>query len=288
MSIFSNRNQNGIRRPVVAGTFYPGSASKLRSEIERFLSNSEKVPVDGKIVALIVPHAGYVYSGQIAAHAYKQIEGMHFDTVVMIGVSHRMPFRGAAIYKSGAYETPLGTVKVDDELASELMNQTDILEFYPDADAIEHSLEVQVPFLQVVLSDFKIVPILMRDWSGMISYAISDALAKVMKDKNVLIVASTDMSHYHPYKEAVSMDDVALTSIKRMDIEQLDDDLASGEAELCGAGGVIVTLMTAKKLGIEGIEILKYANSGDVTGDKSDGVVGYFSAVIYQKDRLCN
>jgi MEMO1 family protein len=281
MGIFSSRSRSEVRKPVVAGTFYPGSASKLRSEIEGFLSNVEKVPVNGKITAIIVPHAGYVYSGQVAAYAYKQIEGMHFDTVVMIGVSHRMPFRGAAIYKSGAYETPLGTVKVDDELASELMNQTDILEFYPDADAIEHSLEVQVPFLQVVLSDFKIVPILMREWSGIISYAISDALAKVMKDKNVLIVASTDMSHYHPYKEAVSMDDVAITSIKRMDIEQLDDDLASGEAELCGAGGVIVTLMTAKKLGIEGIEILKYANSGDVTGDKSDGVVGYFSAVIY-------
>jgi len=283
MGNFSSRSRSEVRKPVAAGTFYPGSASKLRSEIEDFLSNVEKVPIDGKIVAIIVPHAGYIYSGQVAAHAYKQIEGMHFDTVVMIGVSHRMPFRGAAIYKSGAYETPLGTVKVDDELTSELMSQTDILEFYPDADAIEHSLEVQVPFLQVVLSDFKIVPILMRDWSGMISHAISDALAKVMKDKNVLIVASTDMSHYHPYKEAVSMDDVALTSIKRMDIEQLDDDLASGEAELCGAGGVIVTLMTAKKLGAEGIEILKYANSGDVTGDKSDGVVGYFSAVIYQK-----
>ena len=282
MSIFSNRNQNGIRRPVVAGTFYPGSASTLRAEIEEFLSNVEKVPVDGKIVALIAPHAGYVYSGQVAAHAYKQIEGLHFDTVVMIGVSHRVPFRGAAIYKSGAYETPLGTVKVDDALASELMDQTDILEFHPDADAMEHSLEVQVPFLQVVLSDFKIVPILMRDWSGVISHAISDALAKVMKDKNVLLLASTDMSHFHPYKEAVSMDDVALTSIKRIDIEQLDDDLASGEAELCGAGGVIVTLMTAKKLGAEGIKILKYANSGDVTGDKSDGVVGYFSAMIYQ------
>lgn len=282
MGIFSSRNRSEVRRPVVAGTFYPGSASVLRTEIDGFLSNVEKSPVDGNIVALIVPHAGYVYSGQVAAYAYKQIEDMKFDTVVMIGVSHRMPFRGAAIYKSGAYETPLGTVKVDDILASELMSQTDILESHPDADAIEHSLEVQVPFLQVVLSDFKIVPILMRDWSGMISYAISDALAKSMMDKNILLVASTDMSHYHPYKEAVSMDDVALTSIKRMDIEQLDDDLASGEAELCGAGGVIVTLMTAKKLGAEGIEILKYANSGDVTGDKSDGVVGYFSAVIYK------
>jgi len=283
MGTFSSRKHSEVRRPAVAGSFYPGSASMLKAMINEFLLNVDSIPVDGNVMGLIVPHAGYMYSGQVAAYAYKQIQGMNFDTVVMIGVSHRMPFRGAAIYKSGAYETPLGNVKVDDALASELMAQTDILEFLPDADAIEHSLEVQVPFLQVVLPEFKIVPILMRDWSGIMGHAISDALAATMKDKNVLLVASTDMSHYHPYGDAVFMDDVALTSIKRMDVEQLEDDLASGEAELCGAGGVIVTLMTAKKLGAEGIEILKYANSGDVTGDKSDGVVGYFSAVIYHK-----
>jgi AmmeMemoRadiSam system protein B len=283
MNIFSDKNQGGTRKPAVAGMFYPGSSSKLNADINGYLSNAEKVPINGKITALIVPHAGYMYSGQIAAYAYKQIEGMNFDSVIMIGVSHRVPFRGVAIYKSGAYETPLGTVKIDESLASELMEKTDIFGFYPNADAVEHSLEVQVPFLQVVLPELKIVPILMREWSDMIGYAISDALSEVMKDRNILLIASTDMSHYHKYKEAVSMDDVALTSIKRMDIEQLEDDLASGEAELCGAGGVIVTLMTAKKLGVEGIEILKYANSGDVTGDKSEGVVGYFSAVIYSE-----
>lgn len=282
MNISSEKNQGGTRKPAVAGMFYPGSLSKLKPEIEIYLSNVKKVHIDGKITALIVPHAGYMYSGQVAAHAYKQIEGMSFDSVIMVGVSHRVPFRGVAIYKSGAYETPLGIVKVDESLASELMEKTDMFGFYPNADASEHSLEVQVPFLQVVLPELKIVPILMREWSDMIGYALSDALSEVMKDRNILLIASTDMSHYHQYKEAVSMDETALTSIKRMDIEQLEDDLASGEVELCGAGGVIVTLMTAKKLGANSIKILDYANSGDVTGNRSEGVVGYFSAVIYK------
>jgi len=282
MNIFSERHQDEIRKPAVAGMFYPGSPSALRAEIDEFLLNAEKVPIDGEIIALMVPHAGYMYSGQIAGYAYKQIEGMSFDSVIMIGVSHRVPFRGVYIRKSGFYETPLGMVKVDESLASELMEKTDIFEFYPGADAIEHSLEVQVPFLQVVLPELKIVPILMREWSAIISHSVSEALSEVMRGKNILIVASTDMSHYHSYRSAVNMDEIALTSIKRMDIEQLEDDLASGEAELCGAGGVIVTLLTAKKLGADGIKILKYANSGDVTGDKSGGVVGYFSAVIYK------
>jgi len=283
MNIFPDRSQGGIRRPAVAGAFYPGSVSSLRSMIDEFLSNAEKVPINGKLLALMVPHAGYMFSGQVAAHAYKQIEGMDFDSVIMLGVSHRVPFRGANIYKSGAYETPLGVVKIDEELASELMNRTDILESYPNADAVEHSLEVQVPFLQVVLQNFKIVPILMREWQGIIGHAVSDAIAESIRGRDILIVASTDMSHYHPYKEAVSMDDVALTSIKRMDIEQLEDDLMSGEAELCGAGAVLTTIMAARKVGADSIEILKYANSGDVTGDRSDGVVGYFSAIAYQK-----
>jgi hypothetical protein len=284
MNIFSNRNQGGIRRPAVAGAFYPSSSSSLREDIISYLANVEKIQIDGKIIALIVPHAGYMYSGQVASYAYKQIEGMTFDSAIALGVSHRVPFSGVNILNSGAYETPLGIVKIDEELATELMNKTDLFEVNLNADALEHSLEVQVPFLQVVLPEFRIVPILMRNWNNAIGQAISNAITTSIKEKNVLIVASTDMSHYHSYKEAVSMDDVALTSIRRMDIEQLQDDLMAGEAELCGAGAVLTTLMIAQSLGANGIKILKYANSGDVTGDKSDGVVGYFSAVIYKEN----
>ena len=182
----------------------------------------------------------------------------------------------------GTWEMPFGDAQIDENMAHRIEDNCNLVENDFAAHQWEHSLEVQVPFLQVVLSDFRIVPILIGHWSESLCSDIAEALAKSIKDKNVLIVASTDMSHYHSYKEAVSMDDIALTSIKRMDELQLMDDLSSGEAELCGAGPVIAALMFAKKLGADGIKLLKYANSGDVTGDKSSGVVGYFAAAIYQ------
>jgi hypothetical protein len=277
--------------------FYPGSPSSLSATIDDFLASAEKRPAPdlaggGKLVALIVPHAGYMYSGQVAASAYKQIEGMHFDTVVLIGVSHRSAIRGASVYKSGSYETPLGAVEIDSDLAGELMAQDEIFSFQPGAHAIEHSLEVQIPFLQRVLSDFRIVPILMGHWSEAVCSAVSDALAETIDGRNILLIASSDMSHYHPYNTACRMDDLAISSIKRMDMAKLMDDLGSGECELCGAAPVITTLMTAKKLeavpltkgerSVVSVEVLQYANSGDVTGDKSSGVVGYFSAAVYQ------
>jgi hypothetical protein len=251
--------------------------------IDEFMAKAEKRDIPGKLFALIVPHAGYVYSGQIAATAYKQIQGMNFDTVVMIGVSHRAAIRGASVFKSGKYETPLGTVEIDAELAGELIEQDGIFSFSPNAHVIEHSLEVQVPFLQQVLSDFKIVPILMGHWSESVCSAVSSALVKFIKDKNVLLIASTDMSHYHSYETAREMDSLALSSIERMDIAKLMDNLNTGNCELCGAGPVITVLMTSGKLEADTVEILQYANSGDVTGDKSDGVVGYFAALVYKK-----
>ena len=282
-ALFSGRGSSGTRTPAVAGMFYPGSSSDLETMIDGFLAKAEKRSIVGKLVALIVPHAGYVYSGQVAANAYKQIEGMHFDTVILVGVSHRSAINGASVYKSGGYETPLGVVEIDSELAEDLMAQSDIFTSQPRAHAMEHSLEVQVPFLQHILSDFKIVPILMGHWSEAVCSAVSDALAKVISGRDVLLVASTDMSHYHPYDMACSMDNIALSSIQRMDTAQLMDDLSSGECELCGSAPVITMLMTAKKLEADGIEILQYANSGDVTGDKSGGVVGYFAAAVYRK-----
>ena len=296
-ALFSGRGHGGTRTPAVAGMFYPGSPSSLRQMIEDFLANAERHPISGKLIALIVPHAGYVYSGQVAASAYKQIEGMHFDTVVLIGVSHRSAIRGASVYKSGEYETPLGNVEIDSELAGELMASDQIFSFQPGAHAIEHSLEVQIPFLQHVLSDFRIVPILMGHWSESVGDAVSKALARTVDGRDILLIASTDLSHYHPYDTACRMDDMAISSIKNMDIAKLMDDLSLGNCELCGVAPVITTLMTARKLKTDlgspstrekkedtiGVEVLQYANSGDVTGDKSDGVVGYFAAAIYQK-----
>jgi len=282
-ALFSGRGRSETRAPAVSGMFYPGSPSSLETMIEDFMAKAEKRPIAGRIVALIAPHAGYVYSGQIAASAYKQIEGMHFDTVVLLGVSHRSAIKGASVYRSGGYETPLGIAKIDSELAEELMSQDKIFTSQPGAHATEHSLEVQVPFLQHILLGPKIVPILMGHWSEAVCSAVSEALVKVMGGRNVLLVASTDMSHYHPYDLARDMDGIALSSIQRMDAAQLMDDLGSQECELCGSAPVITTLMTAKELKADEVEILQYANSGDVTGDKSGEVVGHFAAAIYQR-----
>ena len=277
---FSNRSET--RKPAVAGMFYPGSPSSLAATIDGFLGNAEKLSIDGNLLGLIVPHAGYAYSGQVAASAYKQIEGMHYDTLVLLGVSHQTAIGGASVYKSGKYETPLGTVEVDDELAQELMGRDKIFGFQPGAHEAEHSLEVQIPFLQQIVSDFKIVPILMGHWSESVCLAVGDSLSRTIGGKNVLLIASTDMSHYHSYDTACEMDGVAISSIGLMDTAKLMDDLSSDRCELCGAAPVIAALMTAKKLGADGVEILQYANSGDVTGDKSGGVVGYMAAAIYQ------
>lgn len=282
-ALFSGRGRNGTRAPAVAGMFYPGSPSSLKAMIDSFLEKAEKHPIEGKIVALIVPHAGYVYSGQVATSAYKQIEGMHFDTVILVGVSHGFPISGASVYRSGGYETPLGIAEIDSDVAEELMAQSGVFTSQPRAHAMEHSLEVQVPFLQHVLPDLRIVPILMGHWSKEICSSVSDALAKVIDRRNILLVASTDMSHDYPYNIARSMDNIAIASIRRMDTAQLMDDLSSGECELCGSAPVLTTLMTAEKLEADGVEILQYANSGDVTGDKSSRIVGYFAAAIYRK-----
>lgn len=283
-ALFSSRGRSEVRMPAVAGMFYPSSPSELKAMINKFLANAEKQPIIGKLIGLIVPHAGYVYSGQVAASAYKQMEGMHFDTVVLLGVSHRSAVRGASVYKSGGYATPLGTVEVDTQMAEELMTHDRVFDSQPGPHTIEHSLEVQIPFLQQVLSDFKIVPILMGYWSEAVCSAVSDALAKTIKGKNALLIASSDMSHYHPYGVATRMDHAAISSVQRMDITALMDDLEAGKCELCGAAPVITTLMTSKKLGVDKVEILQYANSGDVTGDKSGEVVGYFAAALYQSN----
>ncbi len=291
MALFSGRGRSGTRAPAVSGAFYPGSLSSLKEMIEGFLAKVEKSPIAGELVALIAPHAGYVYSGQVAANAYKQIEGMHFDTVVLIGICHRTAIRGASVYRSGGYETPLGIVEIDSDLAEELMAQNEIFASQPRAHAMEHSLEVQVPFLQCVLSGFKIVPVLMQDSSKQTCDIISTALANVLRGKNVLMVASTDMSHYPIYDEAVKADKATLSAVETMDTDlirrQSDEYLGRGVRELhcmlCGRGPVLAVMDAAKKLGADSVKILKYANSGDVPIGEKDRVVGYFAAAIYQK-----
>ncbi len=271
-----------IREPAVAGAFYPGNPEVLSRDVKRYLENAKREKLEGEIVALVSPHAGYMYSGQVAAYAYKLIEGKVFDSVVVVAPSHRALFKGASVYDRGGYRTPLGVVPVDVDLSKKIMGRWKEIQSLPEAHSQEHSLEVQIPFLQVVLKSFKLVPIVMEPyWSWESCQSLGLAIAEGVKGKKVLLIASSDLSHFHSYEEAVKLDKIVLGDIDRFDPEGLNRDLKKGICEACGGGPVISIMLAAKALGANKGKVVKYLNSGDVTGDRSR-VVGYGAAVLYK------
>ncbi len=272
-----------VREAAVSGTFYPGNSRTLTKDIEKYLDNAVFDAVEGEIVGVISPHAGYMYSGPIAAYGYKAISHTTYDTVIVIAPSHRMYFEGAAILEKGSYRTPLGTVDIDEELAAEIVRKDRVVIPNIEAHKGEHSLEVQLPFLQVVLKGFKIVPLIIGTQTVDVCEKLSACLYETIKDRNrsILVVGSTDLSHYHPYLSAVELDNVVVKHLSDFDIKGMSDDFNMNKFEACGAGPMITTMMLSKKLGATSSKVLKYANSGDVSGDKSS-VVGYVSCVFYK------
>jgi AmmeMemoRadiSam system protein B/AmmeMemoRadiSam system protein A len=274
-----------IREPALAGSWYPRDPETLSRDLKRYLENAREEKVEGQIVALVSPHAGYTYSGHVAAQAYKLVEGMSFDSVIVVGPSHRYPFRGASLWAQGGFRTPLGVVPVDAELSKKMMDKWKEIRFIPQAHHQENSLELQIPFLQTVLKSFKLVPIAMEpDWSWETCQSLASAIAETVKGKKVLLVASTDLSHFHTYETAVELDRIVLNHIERFDVEGLNRDLMSNRAEACGGGPVVTIMLAAKALGANKSQVLKYLNSGDVTGDRSR-VVGYAAGVFYKSAR---
>jgi AmmeMemoRadiSam system protein B/AmmeMemoRadiSam system protein A len=274
-----------VRRPVVAGMFYPSDPHELRRVVQGYIGNVGKAQVDGRIVALISPHAGYVYSGQVAAYAYKLVEGMDFDDVIVIAPSHRVDFVGASIYAGGGYETPLGIVPIDSELSLRIGQQSKIIDYLPQAHLHEHSLEVQIPFLQNVLKGFRLVPVVMGPtWNLEVCQQLSRAIIRSIKGKRALIIASSDLTHSRNYEQVVAQDKLLARHIDQFDIEGLSEDFRKGRCQACGGGPMLVAMMAARGLGANKAKVLMLTNSGDVTGKKSHGnyVVGYMAAVLYQ------
>jgi hypothetical protein len=274
-----------IRRPAVAGSFYPADPPTLSRQVREFLNRAPKEEIPGEIVGLVSPHAGYLYSGQVASQAFKLVEGRNFDAVVVVAPSHRVYFQGASVYDRGGFETPLGTVSVDKKLCRKIMAEDEILRFLPQGHFQEHSLEVQLPFLQEALGKFSLVPIVIGDQSFATCQKAGLAIARGVKGKNVLLVASTDLSHFHPYDRAVKIDQVLLDDIRSFDPQRLLKDLEGGKGEACGGGPVIAVMIASKELGANESRVLGYRNSGDVTGNRS-GVVGYAAAVFYHNPNL--
>ena len=268
------------RKAVVAGAFYPANRTELITLIDSYMQKVLDKPLDKNIFAVISPHAGYVYSGSIAAHAFNQLRGKDIDVAIVLAPSHRARFDGASVIPEGTYETPIDNVSIDSQIGKKLENAKRF-QFISQVHEAEHSLEVQVPFLQTVAPGCSIVPIIIGTVEISVLQEIADSIYDAIKSekRNIKIIISTDLSHYHPYEKAKTIDLHFIDKLKEYDYKTLSDVCNTGEAEACGVGPVIAGLLLCEKMGANTVDILHYANSGDTAGSKSQ-VVGYVSAAI--------
>ncbi len=278
---------SNVREPAVAGLFYSGSARQLKLDVLSFLKDVSLPQIPGELIALVVPHAGLTYSGRVAAHAYRVLQETVFDTAILIGPNHQgLGFPGTSVYAKGAFKTPLGEFKIDEDLAEMILCKDTGSVFNAVSHAKEHSLEVQIPFLQIIASHMKIVPIVMADYDWKTCSRLANAIVHAIlakKQKKIILIVSTDLSHYFSYEEAIRKDRIAIQDIESMDPGRLYMDAAKEErAELCGFGPMLTALLAVRELGANAVKTLNFANSGDVTGDKTK-VVGYVSMAIFKR-----
>lgn len=273
----SNGGQPPVKKAMFAGAFYEADPVRLGQALDSYLVPGPAAAPGGRIMAIIVPHAGYVYSGPTAGKAYALLKGKDYRTVVVIGPSHRVGFPGCSIWPEGAFETPLGRVEVDGELAKALIKASGF-PFLEKAFAEEHSVEVQLPFIQKVLPGAKIVPIVMGYQEEKTIDRLGAALAKACRDrKDILVVASTDMSHYLPKAEAAKVDAETIELIQALNIATITSRIEAGENFMCGAGPVAAALRYASKVGKPQVDILARDDSSAAGGP----VVGYMAAAVF-------
>ncbi|MDY6843988.1 MAG: AmmeMemoRadiSam system protein B, partial [Thermodesulfobacteriota bacterium] len=237
-----------IRKPAVAGSFYPSNPHELSGMIHMFLESVPEIAFDGDLIGLISPHAGYVYSGQVAAYGYKLVNGMDFKRVVVIAPSHRIYFNGASVWSSGGFSTPLGTISIDEHFSKRLTEKSKTIDFVRQAHIHEHSLEVQLPFLQTVLEDFLLVPIVMGSQDIQTCKTVASEVVELLDEVRTLFIASSDLSHYYPYDQAVFMDKLVMEALVEFDPEKLAKKIDSGTCEACGSAPMITIIMIGKML----------------------------------------
>jgi MEMO1 family protein len=280
-----------IRRPTQAGAFYEGDAESLKTQIENCFLHEfgpKKRPEVNKnglreIVGLVCPHAGYMYSGAVAANAYCELasDGKP-DTVVILGPNHTGYGSGLAVANEGFWRTPLGDVEVDGETANRIMQETRVVDLDELAHRFEHSIEVQLPFLQYLYgSDFKFVPICFQMQDLASAVEVGKALAKVLASKNAVVIASSDMTHYEPQRNAATKDTAALKAVEAMDEKRFYSIIEKQNVTACGYGPIAALIVAAKGLEAKEAKLICYKTSGDITGDYSS-VVGY-AAVHFKK-----
>ncbi|MGD8896897.1 MAG: AmmeMemoRadiSam system protein B [Acidobacteriota bacterium] len=270
-----------VRTAAVAGSWYPGTARAITAEVDRYLEGAGEVSAPGRLIALVSPHAGLRYSGPVAACGYGLLRDRSPLTVVLVGPSHREAFAGVAVHAHGAWETPLGQAPIDESLAEALLEAGSGL--FEDAvvHREEHSLEMQMPFLQRLVPELRVVPAMMGTQSRREVDALAVALSRALADReDVVMVASSDLSHFHPADVANREDAVVVEQVSQFDAEALMDRIEGHHNVACGGGPVVAVMKAARALGADRATVLRYADSGDVAEGDKDRVVGYLSAAL--------
>ena len=270
-----------LRRARFAGRWYPGSSATLEATLDEYLDRAE--PVDGDVLALVSPHAGLMYSGPVAAHGYRAAAGRPYDVAVLVGPSHYVAFEGVALAAEGAFDTPLGALAIDEALATRLA-AAPFVHVDPRVHALEHSLELQLPFLARVLPGVPIVPLLIGDREADTARALAELLSSSLEGRSALLVASSDLSHYHPRATAARLDAAVLECLNRFDPDTLEARLAAFDGHACGGSAIVAVMRAAAALGASEGRVVRYGDSGDVSRDLGQ-VVGYVSALLGRFDR---
>ena len=282
------KSDKEIRSPAVAGKFYPGSPIQLKKQIAALLDSVPDMKPDGEIVAAVAPHAGYIFSGRVAAYTHKLLSAVDYDTLVIIGHD---TYRNAVAFTCPVdyFQTPLGKVRVDREMMAKMQKFNRNIKAHRSLHAYEHTVEVHLPFLQFLGKQCKIIPILFGNPSVENCRILSDAILAAADDKTVFVLASTDMSHFPPYESACRIDNSTLEVLESLDIDKLFKHLAKQERQrsvpnletaMCAKGGVGTAILFAKAHSANRAQILHYANSGDVPAGGKHRVVGYCSVLI--------
>jgi MEMO1 family protein len=275
-----------VRPSAVAGQWYPGTRDALVRDVDAHLAAVSQGETSGCPRAIITPHAGLMYSGPVAAWAYALVRECRYAAVVLVGPSHFVGFDGVSIWPRGGWETPLGRVEVADGLAASIAAETDTIVEHQPAHGREHSLEMQLPFVARLLPGVPIVPLVMGYQNRETAMALGDALGRALASHDltgagaILLVASSDLSHYEDAATAARLDGVVLRHVEALDATGLMDALVREPRHACGGGPMVSVLHAASRLGATRARVLRYADSGDVSGDKSS-VVGYMAAAIW-------
>ena len=275
--------ESTVRRPAVAGHFYAADPIQLSQDIQKYTNQAGTSSVPGSIYGLVVPHAGYTFSASTAAAGFNAVKNEGFDLVVVIAPSHRDPIRGATIYTGDAYETPLGRIQIDKPVAQKLVNSCNEITFSDHGHRTEHAVEVQVPFIQSLFPQTKLLPIVVGQFNWSMCQTIGRCLAKIIDDKSVLLIASSDLYHGQSYQNCKKSCEVTLQAITALEPEKLCKGFQKQDYSACGAGPIVIMQVAAMERGADSAALLAHTNSGDVTGRRQGYVVGYGSVAIYKQ-----